>query len=88
MEQRRSQEMVAPTARNTMGSRRTAMRVLHRKSQGIVAVYEQDPLASNAGTRTLVFETPTSCTRVAAFPSEWQRLSEDELVALQRRPAS
>lgn len=84
MEPRNSREMTAPTARQTMGRRRTKMRVMHRKSQGIVAVYEQDPTVNEAGKRTLVFETPASCTRVAAFPEEWQRLSDDELVALQR----
>lgn len=77
--------MRAPSARQTLGARRTKMRVLHRKSQGIVAVYEQDPIAVDAGApRTLVFETPASCTRITQFPPEWQRLSDDELVAIQR----
>lgn len=84
MESRNSREMIAPRPRETMGSRRTAMRVMHRKSQGIVAVYEQDPTASNAGTRTLVFESASQCTRVTNFPPEWHRLSEDDLVALKR----
>ena len=84
MEQRNSKEMTAPSARQTLGSRRTAMRVMHRKSMGIVAVYEQDPPAASAGSRTLVFESPTSCTRVSDFPSEWQRLSDDELAAIRR----
>ena len=84
MEQRKSQEIAAPSGRPTLGTRRTAMRVMHRKSQGIVAVYEQDPIATEAGTRTLVFESATSCARLANFPAEWQRLSDDELVALRR----
>lgn len=81
---RPSQELRAPSARSTLGARRTKMRVLHRRSQGIVAVYEQDPTADEAGSRTLVFESPAKCVRVSQFPAEWQRLSDDELVAIQR----
>jgi hypothetical protein len=88
MERRNSLEITLPTTPrprpSMLGSRRTAMRVMHRKSQGIVAVYEQDPIAASAGTRTLVFESPTSCTRVVNFPEQWQRLSDDELVAIRR----
>ena len=83
---RPSQEMRAPSissARNTLGARRTKMRVLHRKSQGIVAVYEQDPTLDDT-TRSLVFESPVKCTRLSQFPAEWQRMSDDELIALQR----
>ena len=83
---RPSQEMRAPSmrnTRNTLGARRTKMRVLHRKSQGIVAVYEQDPTLDDT-TPTLVFESPVKCTRLSRFPAEWQRMSDDELVALQR----
>ena len=83
--ERKSMEMVAPSARQTLGSRRTAMRVMHRKSVGIVAVYEQDPVAANAGTRTLVFETPTSCTRLSRFPAEWHRLTDEELTAIRKQ---
>jgi hypothetical protein len=70
-----------------MGTRRTKMRVMHRKSVGIVAVYEQDPAATDAGTRSLVFESTTACTRVQNFPDEWPRLSDDELAAIRRRAA-
>ena len=87
---RPSQELRAqsvPSARNTLGARRTKMRVLHRKSQGIVAVYEQDPTLDDAKP-TLVFESPVKCTRLSQFPADWQRLSEDDLVALQRSVAS
>jgi hypothetical protein len=83
---RPSQEMRAPAlsgTRNTLGARRTKMRVLHRRSQGIVAVYEQDPTVDDT-TPKLVFESPAKCTRVTQYPAEWQRLSDDELVALQR----
>ena len=84
MEQRNSREIATPSTRHNTGARRTAMRMMHRKSQGLVAVYEQDPTAAEAGTRRLVFESLTSCTRVDSFPSEWQRLSDDELAALRR----
>lgn len=83
--QRNSREITAPSPRTTTGFRRTAMRVMQRKSQGIVAVYEQDPTVTDAGRRTLVFETPRSCTRVTQFPETWQRLSDDELVEIQHK---
>jgi len=85
MEQRKSQEIPAqrPT-RPTTGVRRTAMRVMQRKSVGIMAVYEQDPVAAQAGTRTLVFESASVCTRLSQFPEQWQLLSDDELAALRR----
>ena len=87
---RPSQELRAqsvPSGRNTLGARRTKMRVLHRRSQGIVAVYEQDPTLDDAKP-TLVFESPAKCTRLSQFPADWQRMSEDDLVALQRSVAS
>jgi len=87
MEHRNSREMAAPGHRTLSGTRRTAMRVMHRKSVGIMAVYEQDPVAAEAGTRMLVFESPSRCTRVANFPAEWQRLSDEELVAIRRASA-
>lgn len=83
--QRNSREITAPSPRTTAGFRRTAMRVMQRKSQGIVAVYEQDPTVADAGKRSLVFETPKACTRVTHFPESWQRLSDDELIALQKQ---
>ena len=64
------------------------MRVMHRKSVGVMAVYEQDPIAADAGMRMLVFESPSLCTRVVNFPAEWQRLSDEELVAIRRASAS
>jgi hypothetical protein len=82
MDHRNSQEIVAPKSRHTMGTRRTAMRMMHRKSQGLVAVYEQDPTADEAGTRRLVFESLKSCTRLDKFPADWQRLTDEELAAL------
>ena len=87
MEHRNSREVAAP-GRKTLGTRRTAMRVMHRKSVGVMAVYEQDPIAAESGTRMLVFESPSLCTRVVNFPAEWQRLSDEELVAIRRASAS
>jgi len=87
MEHRNSREVAAP-GRKTLGTRRTAMRVMHRKSVGVMAVYEQDPTVAESGTRMLVFESPSLCTRVADFPAEWQRLSDEELVAIRRASAS
>src|SRR5262245_8676575 len=65
------------------GTRRTMMRVMQRKSVGMVAGYEQDEKAG-ATQRTLVFESTSFCTRVTNFPAEWQRLTDDELATLRR----
>lgn len=81
MEHRNSQEVRAPRP-TQLGTRRTQMRVMQRKSVGVVAVYEQDPVATDAGQRTLVFETPKGRVQVADFPAEWQRLSDDELATI------
>ena len=64
------------------GTRRTIMRVMQIKGLGMVAVFEQDPRAGSNGKRVLVFESATGTTRVENFPSEWQRLTEDELTKL------
>ena len=81
--QRNTREIAASRARYSWGNRRTAMRVMHRKSIGMVAVFEQDPPTSNAR-RALVFESTRSRTRLDEFPAEWQRLSDDELAAIRR----
>lgn len=73
----------ASRAVDARGTRRTMMRVMQRKSVGMVAVFEQDP-GAGATQRTLVFESPTFCTRVTNFPAEWQRMTDDELAALRR----
>ena len=70
--------------RQTLGARRLKMRVMHRTSVGIVAVYEQDPSATN-GKRALVFESGSVCTRVEDFPDEWQQLTDDELSAIRHQ---
>ena len=70
--------------RQTLGARRLKMRVMHRKSVGIVAVYEQDPPQSD-GKRALVFESSNVCTRVDQYPDEWQRLSDEELTAIRHQ---
>ena len=98
MDGRRSLEITAPTmpavpaprrtsrpsrAIDPRGTRRTMMRVMQRKSVGMVAVFEQDPPAG--GTRVLVFESPAFNIRVANYPAEWQRLTDDELCVLRRQ---
>ena len=95
---RKSLEITAPTAPaversprpsrvvDARGTRRTMMRVMQRKSVGMIAVYEQD--APAGATRTLVFESPTFSTRVEHYPAEWQRLTDDELAQLRRAASS
>lgn len=96
MEHRKSLEITAPAQPaqqprrvsrpsrvvDARGTRRTMMRIMQRKSVGMVAVYEQDPVAG--GARALVFESPSFTTRVENYPSEWQRLTDDELTRLRR----
>jgi len=90
MDGRNSQEIVAPKPQmhaarpSQLGTRRTAMRVMQRKSVGMVAVYEQDPVAPRAGTRTLVFETLKGKVQTSDFPADWQRLSDDELAKIRK----
>lgn len=84
MDRRNSQEVRAPRPSAMTGTRRTQMRIMQRKSVGVVAVYEQDPVASEAGSRTLVFESPTVKVCVKNFPVEWQKLSDDQLAELRR----
>jgi hypothetical protein len=69
-------------ARNTIGGRRAAMRVLMDRLNGMVVVYEQDATALEAGPRTLVFESQSGTVRLEKFPDEWRRLSDENLLAL------
>ena len=87
MDDRKSAEISTRAPRATMGSQQTAMRVMHRKSVGIVAVYEHDPLDPGAGPRALVFESAAACTRVAEYPDNWRKLSDEELSAIRRSHA-
>ena len=84
MEHRNSKEVRALRMSQMTGTRRTQMRIMQRKSVGVVAVYEQDPIATEAGARTLVFETPAGCVRATDFPAEWQRLTDEELTLIRR----
>ena len=78
------QQSGARPQRTTLGARRLKMRVMHRNSVGIVAVYEQDPPQAD-GKRALVFESNNVCTRVDEYPDEWQRLSDEELTAIRHK---
>jgi hypothetical protein len=76
------------TTRASVGNRRTAMKVVQRKSQGVVLVYELEPMVVNAGPRLLVFESVKTTKQVEQFPDDWRRLSDDDLIAISKRPAS
>lgn len=73
------------TTRASVGNRRTAMKVLQRKSQGVVLVYELEPMIVNAGPRLLVFESVKTTRQVEQFPDDWRRLSDDDLIAISKR---
>ena len=86
---RDSQEVKPPAVtatRASVGNRRTAMKVLHRKSQGMVLVYELEPTIVNAGPRLLVFESVKATKQLETFPDDWRKLPDDELIALSRPP--
>jgi hypothetical protein len=76
----------ASATRASVGNRRTAMKVLHRKSQGMVLVYELEPTVVNAGPRLLVFESVKTVKQLERYPDDWRKLSDDELIALSRPP--
>ena len=79
---RDSKQQAIPKIRTTIGGRRAAMRVIVDRLNGMVVVYEQDAMEWEAGTRTLVFETPSGTSRLDRFPPEWRRMSDDALLAL------
>jgi hypothetical protein len=87
--QRDSQEVrqQQSTTRASVGNRRTAMKVLQRKSQGVVLVYELEPMVVGSGPRILCFESIKSLKQVEQFPDDWRRLSDEDLIAIQKRLA-
>jgi hypothetical protein len=64
------------------------MKVLQRKSQGMVLVYELEPTIVNAGPRLLVFESVKAVKQLERFPDDWRKMSDDELIALSRGQTS
>ena len=74
------------TVRNTIGGRRTAIRVVQDRLTGMVIVYEQEPVSLD-GVTTLVFESPTSVVRLDRYPEHWRKLTDDALLAM-RQPTS
>ena len=75
-----------PKSRQTIGGRRAAMRVVQAAGRPIV-VYEQDPIATDAGPRELVFESGDSIVRLADYPADWRKMKDDELLALPKLQA-
>lgn len=84
--ERTNERSVTPPARASLGNRRVAMRLIRHPDQGMVLVYEREPSFTDTSPRTLIFESGTSCTRLFQYPSEWRRLSDEELLALPSRP--
>jgi hypothetical protein len=75
-----------PKSRETIGGRRAAMRVVQAGSR-LVVVYEQDPLATDAGPRELVFESGDSIVRLAQYPADWRKMKDEDLLALPKLQA-
>jgi hypothetical protein len=57
------------------------MRVLKDPSGDMVLVYEAEP-AVTSGPRTLVFESSKGRYRLDAYPAEWRRMGDRELLSL------
>lgn len=72
----------APRVRNTVGGRSASVRVLMDQLNGMIVVYEQDSLPSEAGPRTLIFEGQSSILRLESFPAAWKRMEDEALLAL------
>jgi hypothetical protein len=53
----------------------------------MVVVYEQEPIAGDPESRTLVFEAPDSVVKLAHFPADWRKLKDEELLALPKSQA-
>jgi hypothetical protein len=66
-------------ARNTIGGRRAAMRVVMDRLAGMVVVYEQE---ASVGPTQLVFESPKAVIRLDTYPDDWRRMSDETLLAL------
>ena len=63
-------------------------RVIHDNRSGeTVSVMERrtDGVAGARGPACLIFSTDAGFTRVWLYPSDWQRLNEDDLMALTER---
>jgi hypothetical protein len=64
------------------------MRMIRDGEHGMVVVYELDPSLADSGPRMLVFESQGSRVRVANYPTDWRRLSENDLLSLRRATES
>jgi len=73
-------------SRGTLGGRRAAMRVI-RAGTRMVVVYEQDPIASDAGPRTLVFESSGSVISLTRYPADWRTMTDEAVLALRKAQA-
>jgi len=75
-----------PKSRETIGGRRAAMRVVQAGTR-MVVVYEQDPIPSDPGPRTLVFESGDSLVRLVQYPADWRKMRDEDLLALPKAQA-
>ena len=61
---------------------RTAMRMIRDERDEVVLVYETEPSKTNPEPSTLVFESRKESLRLAQYPTEWRRLTPEQLLAL------
>lgn len=61
--------------------------VRDRRSGDFVSIVERrtDGVAGARGPSCLIFSTDAGFTRVWIYPADWQRLNDDELIALTER---
>jgi hypothetical protein len=61
---------------------RTAMRMVKDEGDEIVLVYESEPSKTNPAPTALVFESRKESLRLSQYPTDWRRLTPEQLLAL------
>ena len=65
-------------------SQRGPQRMIQRGAAAIITVYEREP-ADASGDRVLVFETAEFTIQLRAYPQDWNRMTDDQLIALSQK---
>jgi hypothetical protein len=66
----------------SLGGQRAAMRMVKDERDGVVLVYELEPSKTNPQPPALVFESRRESLRLSQFPTDWRRLTPEQLLAL------
>ena len=66
----------------SLGGQRAAMRMVKDERDDVVLVYELEPSKTNTEPPALVFESRKERSRLSEYPSDWRRLTPEQLLAL------